>query len=558
MTMPLLIEHFDDLLVTPENAVQLNYAVLQLAIQGKLVEQDSKDESVNSVLKRLQNWNDENFSNSAIELEKPFDIPESWEWRTIGDVCQTTSGGTPSRQNPNYYGGNIPWLKSGELEDTLIEQIEEAITEEGLANSSAKIFPAGTPLIALYGATVGKTGLLGLDAATNQAVCALFPAKEIIDTHYLLKYLRSQRQKLLDISAGGAQPNISQKVIRDWLIPIPPLAEQQRIVARVKELFVQTRALAKELEYSQIELDGLNKSALSHLLASETPPFGEFNQHWEFIAEHFDLLFQSPEHVAPLRQSILELAVRGKLTRREAGDESAKELLKRIRDEKERLVSEGTISNSETYSSVKESEIPFPLPDGWEWARLEEVCSLVVDIAHQMPKSVDNGVKFISAKDLLDDGTINFERNIKLISEEDFENLAKRVLPQRGDIIYSRIGARLGKARVVKTYEKFMVSYSCCIVRPFLFDVEYLNFYLDSGIVLDQAQVHTKSIGVPDLGMKKIKSFLIAVPPLQEQQRIVTRANELKSLCDALEARLQSAEEERGRLVASVMAGVGG
>src|SRR5690349_17414772 len=114
MTMSLLLEHFDDLLVTPENAVQLNHAVLQLAIQGKLVEQDSKDESVNSVFNRIQNWNDENFSNSAVELEKPFDIPKCWEWRTIGDVCQTTSGGTPSRQNSNYYGGNIPWLKSGE------------------------------------------------------------------------------------------------------------------------------------------------------------------------------------------------------------------------------------------------------------------------------------------------------------------------------------------------------------------------------------------------------------------------------------------------------------
>jgi type I restriction enzyme S subunit len=300
----------------------------------------------------------------------------------------------------------------------------------------------------------------------------------------------------------------------------------------------------------------LNKSALSHLLASETSE--EFNQHWDFIAEHFDLLFQAPEHVAPLRQSILELAVRGKLTRREAGDESAGELLKQIAVEKEELRNEGKISNGEDLEPIKESEIPFQLPNGWEWARLEELCSLIVDIAHQMPKSVDDGVKFISAKDLLDDGTINFERNIKLISEEDFENLAKRVRPQRGDIIYSRIGARLGKARIVNTDEKFMVSYSCCVIRPLLFDLEYLNFYLDSGIVLDQAQGHTKSIGVPDLGMKKIKSFLIAVPPLQEQQRIVARANELKRLCDALEARLQSAEEERGRLVAAVMSTVGG
>ena len=325
----------------------------------------------------------------------------------------------------------------------------------------------------MYGATVGKTGLLGLEAATNQAVCALFPSKEIVDTQYLLKYLQSQRQKLLDISAGGAQPNISQKVIREWLIPLPPLAEQERIVARIEELFAQTRLLAEELAGSRAELDLLNKSALARLLASETPD--EFNERWGFVAEHFDLLTSAPNHIAPLRQSILELAVRGKLTRRDAGDKSAKDLLQQIKEEKTKLVEEGKLKKEPPPPPVEEDELPFELPSGWEWARLDDICSLVADIAHKMPKSVDQGIKFISAKDLLNDGTINFEQNIKLISEEDFENLARRLIPRRGDIIYSRIGARLGKARIVNTDEKFMISYSCCLVRPLLFDVEYLN-----------------------------------------------------------------------------------
>ena len=150
----------------------------------------------------------------------------------------------------------------------------------------------------------------------------------MLDTNeYIYYFLRFIGPEIDSKASGTTFKEVSGRDMQMVVVPLPPLAEQQRIVARVEELFAQTRALAKELAHSQIELNGLNQSALSHLLASETPE--EFNQHWTFIAEHFDLLFQAPEHVVPLRQSILELAVRGKLTRREAGDESAKELLKR-------------------------------------------------------------------------------------------------------------------------------------------------------------------------------------------------------------------------------------
>ena len=119
----LLLEHFDELVSTPDDVEKLNRSILHLAIQGKFVEQNPNDEPVSSVLKRLQNWDDKPYTDSAKEMERPFDIPKSWEWRTIGDVCKTTSGGTPSRQNSSCYDGNIPWLKSGELEDTLIDKI---------------------------------------------------------------------------------------------------------------------------------------------------------------------------------------------------------------------------------------------------------------------------------------------------------------------------------------------------------------------------------------------------------------------------------------------------
>jgi type I restriction enzyme S subunit len=147
----------------------------------------------------------------------------------LGDIADTTSGGTPLRNISTYYDGDIPWIKSGELNDGVISEVEEFITQEGLENSSAKIFPKGTLVVALYGATVGKTGILGLDTSSNQAVCAVFPKTDIVSSEFLFWFLRYKRPDFLGNSFGGAQPNISQKLLRATEIPVPPQNLQEVI-----------------------------------------------------------------------------------------------------------------------------------------------------------------------------------------------------------------------------------------------------------------------------------------------------------------------------------------
>ena len=147
----------------------------------------------------------------------------------LGDVCHTTSGGTPLRSRQDFYGGDIPWVKSGDLNDGLVREVDEYLTEEGLASSSAKIFSSGTLLIAMYGATVGRLGVLGMDAATNQAVCGIQTDGQL-NRDFLFHFLLHKRAALVAKSIGGAQPNISQTIIRDTLLPLPPLGEQRRIV----------------------------------------------------------------------------------------------------------------------------------------------------------------------------------------------------------------------------------------------------------------------------------------------------------------------------------------
>ena len=161
-----------------------------------------------------------------------------WKETELGKIAFTTSGGTPSRKNENYYsGGTIPWVKSGELEFGTITKTEEFITQAGIDNSSAKIFPKGTLLIALYGATIGKLSFLGIDAATNQAVCGIFE-NDTVDLKYLYYFLLFQRPNLVRQGIGGAQPNISQTILKKLMVPYPKeKSEQERIVAKIEELF---------------------------------------------------------------------------------------------------------------------------------------------------------------------------------------------------------------------------------------------------------------------------------------------------------------------------------
>ena len=207
-------------------------------------------------------------------------------WATLGDIGTWQAGGTPSRSNKTYYGGSIPWLKTGDLNDGLITDIPESITEEAVANSSAKINPVGSVLIAMYGATIGKLGILTFPATTNQACCACIEYYAVIQS-YLFYFLLSQRTTFISKGGGGAQPNISKEIIVNTTIPLPPLAEQQRIVTEIQRCF----ALINQIEQGKVDLQTTIKQ---------------------------------------LKNRTLDLAIHGKLVSQDPNDEPASKLLKRI------------------------------------------------------------------------------------------------------------------------------------------------------------------------------------------------------------------------------------
>ena len=309
---------------------KLRQKILDLAIHGKLVLQDPNDEPASVLLERIKAEKELLIKEGKIKKSKksaktsdtphyenvPFEIPDSWVWTTLSEVGTWQSGGTPSRSNKSYYGGNIPWLKTGDLNDGLISDIPESITEEAVANSSAKINPTGSVLIAMYGATIGKLGILTFPATTNQACCACIEFNAIIQL-YLFYFLLSQRNEFIAKGGGGAQPNISKEIIVNTFIPLPPLSEQQHIVMEIEKWF----ALIDQIEQSKVNLQTIIKQTKS---------------------------------------KILDLAIHGKLVPQDPNDEPAIELLKRINPD-------FTPCDNGHYTQ---------LPIGWEVVPMQMLCSL--------------------------------------------------------------------------------------------------------------------------------------------------------------------------------------
>ena len=243
-------------------------------------------------------------------------MPDNWAWTTLGNIGTWQAGGTPSRSNKSYYGGNIPWLKTGDLNDGLITNIPEKITEDAVANSSAKINPTGSVLIAMYGATIGKLGILTFPATTNQACCACIEYFAITQK-YLFYFLLSHRDMFIAKGGGGAQPNISKEIIVNTAIPLPPLAEQERIVTEIERWFT----LIDQLEQGKSDLQTVIKQAKSR---------------------------------------VLYLTIHGKLVPQNPNDEPAIDLLKRINPD---------------FTPCDNGHYP-QLPDSWAVVPMQMLCSL--------------------------------------------------------------------------------------------------------------------------------------------------------------------------------------
>lgn len=238
--------------ITIGNAKKIEIPIAPLEIQKKIVERLDAIKKAQELNDRQISKTDELFESVCREV-----FAKEWPSVNIEDVATISSGGTPSRKKANFYNGNIPWVKSGEVRQGLIVETEEKLTGEALKNSSAKIFPKNTVLIAMYGATAGQVGILGIEAATNQAIAGVIADESKVMPYYLFYFYKQQTGRFVELSGGGAQPNISQTVIKNYPISFPPLSEQQKIVTKLNAIQDYKKLLQKQKELLQELFDSV-------------------------------------------------------------------------------------------------------------------------------------------------------------------------------------------------------------------------------------------------------------------------------------------------------------
>ncbi len=485
-------------------AQELKNSILQLAVQGKLVPQDKNDEPASELLKRIQAEKERLIKEGKIKKEKafppiaeeelPFDIPQSWEWVRLNELASITSGGTPSRTNSTYWNGNIPWVKISDISSKYVDNTEEYITLDGLNNSSAKIFSKGTLLYTIF-ATIGTVGILNIEAATNQAIAGInFYGEFNLDYMYYvavgLKELLVAKGKVM------AQMNINQSILKSTPIPIPPLAEQQRIVDKIEELL----PLIEEYGKAEARLKELN-------------------------ADFPDML----------RKSILQQAVQGKLTERNPEDEPASELLKRIQAEKAQLIKDGKLKKEKPLPPITEDEIPFDIPDTWRWVRFGTLYSFCNGTAS---RGSDNG-KERAVLRLADLSNNKIETdNIRRIKLTDAEFLSHQL--RKDDMVFIRVNG--SKDRVATAFHytsEEIISYCdhlfCGNRCSTLIAPDYVMLAFNSPYTRKQLTPKIKtSAGQNTISQGNMAKIILPLPPLEEQKRIVARVEELLALCDQL------------------------
>ncbi|MGG3005473.1 restriction endonuclease subunit S [Geobacillus stearothermophilus] len=421
--------------------------------------------------------------------EQPYEVPGNWVWVRSGHVAKWGSGGTPSRKRLEYYGGDIPWIKTGELNDGIITGSEETITEEGLQKSSAKIFPKGSIVIAMYGATIGRLGILGIDAATNQA-CAVGQPYEFLDSKYMFYYFFARRSDLVALGKGGAQPNISQTIIKDFPFALPPLNEQKRIADKIERLFAK-------------------------------------------IDEAKRLIEEVKESIERRRAVMLEKAFKGQLG---TNDPSEKSILETSDDLSEKDV-------------IPKEQWPYEVPGNWVWVKFGVVAKLFNGYAFKSTDYSDEGIPIIRISDL--NGMETTPETAVRVPRELYN---EKFLVRKGDLLIAMSGATTGKIGIYNSDEIAMQNQRVGNIKTIndnILYAAYRNYFVISSSTEISKLAYGGA--QPNISGALIESLSFPLPPLNEQKRIAEKLDNLLEKLENEKQLVLAAEEKLDLVKQSVL-----
>ncbi len=550
---------YDRVADAPNAIDRLRRFVLDLAVRGKLVEQDSADEPASELLKRIAAEKSRLVKAGKLRRrklasrldERPFSLPWSWNWARIRDVVSDRGQKVPDRPF-TYIDVSAIDKEAGLVADPRV------LDPENAPSRARKVARLGDVVYSCVRPYLLNVAIIEVDFDPRPIASTAF---EVLNGHglvlsrYTWMVLRSsfmiacveQRQR------GQAYPAINSTDFAVLPFPLPPLAEQHRIVARVDELMALCDRLEETRAAREDTRDRLTKASLTRLTAPETDA-GAFRSHARFAIHALPALTARADQVKHLRQTILSLAVRGKLVAQDPTDEPASELLRRISEEKARLVKAGGIRPRRLTSRRRRKSVEFTTPRSWELTDLGSTSLKITDGAHKTPTYVACGVPFVSVKDF-SSGRLDLS-NTRFIPQSEHEVLYRRCDPRRGDILLARIGT-LGRAVIVDTDVEFSLFVSVALIRFDRANVDprFSQIVLNSPLAVQEfnrikvgGATHTNKLNLGDL-----HTVTFPLPPLIEQQRIVAKVDELMTLCDRVEAGLASTHDTRGRLLESLL-----
>ncbi|EKK0303188.1 restriction endonuclease subunit S, partial [Escherichia coli] len=521
---------------------KLRELILELAVRGKLVPQDPNDEPASELLKRIAAEKAELVKQGKIkkqkplpeisEEEKPFELPEGWEWVTLATVGEIVGGGTPKSDNPQFWAKNgIKWITPADLyglKGKYITSGARDISPAGLSNSSARLMPKGSVLFSSR-APIGYVAIADAELSTNQGFKSCVPyIKE--SAEYIYYFLLASAKKIDAEASGTTFKEVSGAIVSKILLPLPPLSEQLKIVSRANELM----SLCDQLEQQSLTSLDAHQQLVETLLGTLTDSQNaeELAENWTRISEHFDTLFTTEASVDALKQTILQLAVMGKLVPQDPNDEPASELLKRIAQEKAQLVKEGKIKKQKSLPPISDEEKPFELPEGWEWSYLSDIGILARGRSKHRPRNdptlyADGTIPLVQTGDVArSNGCINTYSALY-----NQLGLSQSKLWNKGTLCIT-IAANIADSGILN----FDACFPDSVVgfTPYENEIPVLYFHYFMMTIKSTLEKFAPSTAQKNINIDILSQLFFPCPPLEEFHRIVDKVQNLLSVCDVL------------------------
>ncbi|MCC0024716.1 MAG: restriction endonuclease subunit S [Hyphomicrobiaceae bacterium] len=565
-----LLALYEQVAEAPDAVPRLRRFVLDLAVRGKLVPQEAGDEPASELLKRIAAEKARSVKAGEIrkprdlangdELVPPFDIPASWQWCRLDTVGAIIGGGTPSAGDSENFaepGEGIPWLTPADLggfRELFIERGSRDLTEKGFASSSATMMPAGTVLFTSR-APIGYVAIAANPISTNQGFKSIVPY--VADCSRFITLAMQTFAPDIDAKAPGTTfKEVSGKIVAAVPFPLPPLTEQRRIVAKVEELMALLDRLEAARGAAQATRDRLTAASLARLTAPDADA-ADLPANARFALTTLPALTTRPDQIKPLRQTILNLAVRGKLVEQDPNDEPVTGPLAAISAKRDDMVRKKKLRREKPLNPVQGVDAPFQIPSTWQWVRVGELSLFTQYGTSAKAAPSEMGIPVLTMGNIQDGAVVR--TNEKRIPETSDE--LPGLYLKDFDLLYNRTNS----AELVGKTGLYRGDDDCLTFASYLIRIRlsadhtspiYVNLAMNAPDFREtQIVPHIKKqTGQANVSGSALKNMLIPVPPLAEQHRIVAKVDALMALCDRLAAALATADSTRARLLEALLA----